>query len=136
VAEKFTKLCHKTVIKLHLVAESCTICSSRSRRPVRKLLNTPSYIFPLTQKSLIPLNCRKMMKLLIYYDNLMIVHSHWPAFCYSPLWCHTEIAYAPNAWNQLRTVIEGFQSENGNCISWNRSLKIPVFLDNSNPFKC
>jgi len=28
----------------HLVAESCTICSSRSRRPVRKLLDTPSYI--------------------------------------------------------------------------------------------
>jgi hypothetical protein len=25
------------------VAESCTICSSRSRRPVRKLLDTPSY---------------------------------------------------------------------------------------------
>jgi len=25
------------------VAESCTICSSRSRRPVRKLLVTPSY---------------------------------------------------------------------------------------------
>jgi hypothetical protein len=31
-------------IQLHLVAESCTICSSRSRRPVRKLLDTPSYI--------------------------------------------------------------------------------------------
>jgi hypothetical protein len=27
-----------------LVAESCTICSSRSRRPVRKLLDTPSYL--------------------------------------------------------------------------------------------
>jgi len=26
------------------VAESCTICSSRSRRPVRQLLVTPSYI--------------------------------------------------------------------------------------------
>jgi len=25
------------------VAESCTISSSRSRRPVRKLLDTPSY---------------------------------------------------------------------------------------------
>jgi len=25
------------------VSESCTICSSRSRRPVRKLLDTPSY---------------------------------------------------------------------------------------------
>jgi len=28
---------------LQLVAESCTICSSRSGRPVRKLLDTPSY---------------------------------------------------------------------------------------------
>jgi len=27
-----------------LVAESCTICSSRSRRQVWKLLDTPSYI--------------------------------------------------------------------------------------------
>jgi hypothetical protein len=26
------------------VAKSCTICSSRSRRPVRKLLDTPSYV--------------------------------------------------------------------------------------------
>jgi len=27
---------------LHLVAESCIICNSWSRRPVRKLLDTPS----------------------------------------------------------------------------------------------
>jgi hypothetical protein len=39
---KVTRLTHKTAIQLHLVAESCTICSSRSRRPVRKLLDTPS----------------------------------------------------------------------------------------------
>jgi hypothetical protein len=36
-------LTHKIVIQLHVVAESCTICSSRSGRPVRKLLYTPSY---------------------------------------------------------------------------------------------
>jgi len=35
------KLTHKIAIQLHLVAG--TICSSRSRRPVRKLLDTPSY---------------------------------------------------------------------------------------------
>jgi len=29
------------------MAESCTICSSRSRLPVRKLLDTPSYVFLL-----------------------------------------------------------------------------------------
>jgi hypothetical protein len=35
---KFTRLTHKIAIQLHLVAESCTICSSRSRWPVWKLL--------------------------------------------------------------------------------------------------
>jgi len=34
---KLASLIHKTAIQLHLVAESCIICSSRSRRPVRKL---------------------------------------------------------------------------------------------------
>jgi hypothetical protein len=43
MAAKLTRLTHKIAIKLHLVAESCTICSSRSRRPVRKLLDTPAY---------------------------------------------------------------------------------------------
>jgi hypothetical protein len=43
MAAKFTRLTHKVAIQLHLVAERCTICSSRSRRPVRKLLDTPSY---------------------------------------------------------------------------------------------
>jgi hypothetical protein len=32
----------KIAIQLHPVTESCIICSSRSRRPVRKLLDTPS----------------------------------------------------------------------------------------------
>jgi hypothetical protein len=38
MAAKLTRLTHKIAIQLHLVAERCTICSSRSRRPVRKLL--------------------------------------------------------------------------------------------------
>jgi hypothetical protein len=41
---KLTRLTHKIAMQLHLVAESCTICSSRSRRPVRKPLDTPSYV--------------------------------------------------------------------------------------------
>jgi hypothetical protein len=45
MAAKLTKLTHKIAIQLHLVAESCTICSSHSRRPVRKLLDTPSYYY-------------------------------------------------------------------------------------------
>jgi len=43
MAPKLTRLTHKVAIQLHLVAESCIICSSSSRRPDRKLLNTPSY---------------------------------------------------------------------------------------------
>jgi hypothetical protein len=41
--EKLARLIHKIAIQLHLVAEGCTICSSRSRWPARKLLDTPSY---------------------------------------------------------------------------------------------
>jgi len=42
MAAKVTRLSNKIATQLHLVAESCTICASRSRRPVRKLLDTPS----------------------------------------------------------------------------------------------
>jgi hypothetical protein len=44
MAAKLTRLTHKIAIQLYLVAERCTICSSRSRRPVLKLLATPSYV--------------------------------------------------------------------------------------------
>jgi hypothetical protein len=44
MATELTRLTHKITIQLYLVAESCTICSSRSKRPVRELLNAPSYI--------------------------------------------------------------------------------------------
>jgi hypothetical protein len=39
MAAKLTIMTHKITIQLHLVVESYTICSSRSRRPVRKLLS-------------------------------------------------------------------------------------------------
>jgi len=42
MAAKLIRLTHKIAIQLHLVAESCTICSLLSRRPVRKLLDTTS----------------------------------------------------------------------------------------------
>jgi hypothetical protein len=44
MAAKLTRFTHKIAIQLHLVAGSSTIFSSRSRRPVRKLLDTPSYL--------------------------------------------------------------------------------------------
>jgi hypothetical protein len=40
MAAKLTRLTQKVSIQLHLVAESFTTCSSRSRWPVRKLLGT------------------------------------------------------------------------------------------------
>jgi hypothetical protein len=43
MAAKLTRLTRKIAMQLHILAESYTICSSRSRRPVRKLLDTTSY---------------------------------------------------------------------------------------------
>jgi hypothetical protein len=40
MAAKLTRLTHKIAIQLHLAVENCIICSSRSRWPVRKLLDT------------------------------------------------------------------------------------------------
>jgi len=51
---KLTRLTHKIAIQLHLVAESCTICSSRSKQPVRKLLDTPSYMDVATKLRFLP----------------------------------------------------------------------------------
>jgi hypothetical protein len=44
MAAKLTRLTHKVMIQLRLVAESCTIFNSRCRRPVRKLLVTLIYV--------------------------------------------------------------------------------------------
>jgi len=43
MAAELNRLTHKIAIQLHRVVENCTICSSRSRRPVRKLLDRSSY---------------------------------------------------------------------------------------------
>jgi len=44
MAAKLTRLTHKIVIWLHLVTESCTICSSCSSQPVWKLLDIWLYV--------------------------------------------------------------------------------------------
>jgi hypothetical protein len=44
MATILTGLTYKIAVQLHLVVESCTIYSSHSRRPVLKLLGTPSHI--------------------------------------------------------------------------------------------
>jgi len=43
MAKKPTRLAHEIAIQLHLMTGNCTICSSRARRTVRKLLDKPSY---------------------------------------------------------------------------------------------
>jgi hypothetical protein len=52
MAAKLTRLTQ--AIQVHLVAESCTICSSRSGRPVRKLSDVPSYFEVLCWLKLSP----------------------------------------------------------------------------------
>jgi hypothetical protein len=47
-AAKLTRLTHKTEIQIHLVAEGCTICSSRSRPPDRRSLDTYLFTYLLT----------------------------------------------------------------------------------------
>jgi hypothetical protein len=44
MAAKLIRLTYKIAIQLHLVAETRSVCSSRSRWPVRILLDTPSYV--------------------------------------------------------------------------------------------
>jgi hypothetical protein len=87
VAAELTRLTHKIAIQLHLVAESCTIRSSRSRRPVRKLLDTPSYflyiyIFPsyYWESVICSVGFRMACKLshisaVIAYE-LVVIHEH------------------------------------------------------------
>jgi hypothetical protein len=45
MAAELTSLIHKIAIQLRVVTESSTIYSSRSRRLVRKLLDSPSCLY-------------------------------------------------------------------------------------------
>jgi len=51
MATKLTRLTHEMAIQLHLIADSCTICSSRARWPVRKLLDTLSQVYRYLQQN-------------------------------------------------------------------------------------
>jgi len=59
-AAKLTILTQKIATQLHLVADSCTICSSQSRRPVQKHSDTPSYIIKACTLENINSNCSNM----------------------------------------------------------------------------
>jgi hypothetical protein len=71
VGEKLTRLTHKIATQLHLVAESCTIYSSRSRRPARKLLDTLSYLISPYVK--VALTCILQGRV-IWFNNDFISH--------------------------------------------------------------
>jgi hypothetical protein len=76
---KLTRLTHKVAIQLHLVAESCTICSSRSGPPVRKLLDTPSYIQASTLRTKILGSFNFQKKLHFLRTSYTCLHS--VSFC-------------------------------------------------------
>jgi hypothetical protein len=63
MAAELTRLTHKIAIQLHLVAKSCNICSSRSRRPVRKFLDTPSWSISTSHSMLLHLGSLDSRKL-------------------------------------------------------------------------
>jgi hypothetical protein len=67
---KLTRLTHKIAIQLYLVAESCTICSSRSRWSVRKLLDTSSYVVYLVCRLLA--NIRWNLQYLNYFLETLV----------------------------------------------------------------
>jgi hypothetical protein len=77
MAAKLTRLTHNIAIQLHLLAESCAICSSRSRRPVRKLLETPSYehkrLVEWTKHFTIP-NWRKTQNSLLFVEVSLYIY--------------------------------------------------------------
>jgi hypothetical protein len=64
MASKLSRLTYKIAIQLHIVAESCTICGSRSRWWDRKLLDTPSYFLSV---------CLDICKSTIYYVPVCVL---------------------------------------------------------------
>jgi hypothetical protein len=71
MAAKLTRLTQKIAIQLHIVARNCSICSSRCRRPVRKLLNIPS---KSRRESLRILNSKCVFCHILYILLFLAVH--------------------------------------------------------------
>jgi hypothetical protein len=84
MAANLTSMTHKIAIQLHLVAESCTICSSRSRRPVPKLLDTPSYTnyipaihHPDSIPTLLSIKLKRKVKLSLCLTKHHAIKTYW-----------------------------------------------------------
>jgi hypothetical protein len=80
MAAKLIRLTHKIAIQLYLVAESCTTCSSRSRRPVRRLLDTPSY----KESRVVPVSKHRAMK--AYRGMVVGLHPFLTSVLYRGEW--------------------------------------------------
>jgi hypothetical protein len=109
---KLPTLTNKIAIQLHLVAESCTICSSRSRRPVRKLSDSPSYLgyYPMTRRSSVNVapsseqgRLARVRGSKLYWDTVMDLF----IFAMSPYtqrviyrWCHKGSGYFLEWWRR------------------------------------
>jgi hypothetical protein len=72
MAANLTRLNHKISIQVQVVAVSCSVCNSSTRRPVRKRLGTPSYceIF-LSLRAMIFIIFTRSLK------NVYKMTSHW-----------------------------------------------------------
>jgi hypothetical protein len=72
---------------MHLVAECYIICSPRSRRPVRKLLDTPSYIYVYILQGFFVVclffNILLLLILLLHHLFRPAVHVFYSRFCWS-----------------------------------------------------
>jgi hypothetical protein len=82
MAVKLTRLTHKMMTQLHLVAENCTIRSSRSKRPDRKLLDTHSRTRTRTRArvcvrhGIMLFNClQKDIRIILYMKHSVLCHS-------------------------------------------------------------
>jgi hypothetical protein len=88
MAVKVTRLRHKIAIHLHLVVESCTICSSCSRRSVRKLLDTLSCnvsdsCFPPFQVSAYQSSLFEPVTMKATWNRYVIIYAnHFPQVSY------------------------------------------------------
>jgi len=83
MAAELTRLTHKIAIQLHLVAESCTIRSSHSRRLVRKLLNTPSCTF-VSPGTTLPFLCVLWTKYIKWTCNKEVMSVRLHALPFKP----------------------------------------------------
>jgi hypothetical protein len=79
MAAKLTRLTHKIAIQQHLVLESCTICSSRSKRPVQKLLDTLSYTVVYQKKVIFSSKIYKHPHFVFYFLSMRVISVDEPA---------------------------------------------------------